>query len=169
MDKRGIFTITFFIISLVVLVMVYEGAPEGIGVSKFSTPDPKTVEIGGINFTIAVGYLSDDNLQQISIPDSVSSHVLKKSQQSFRQNEILLLDIAVLELDKSISLDEVNDGSYRVKSINGIEGLFKSEEVSTSAGFVKNSHSRYYFNYIEDNKLVMIQCDNLRSIENMLS
>lgn len=77
------------------------------------------------------------------------------------------MDIAVLKLDNSIDLNDLNDGTYENKSITGIECIFKTGEDTTSAGLVKNSHPRYYFNYFEDDKLVMVQCDNLRTIEEM--
>ena len=149
--------------------MAYEGAPEKIGVSKFRTPAPKTLEIGGINFTFAVGYFEDNASQDINLPGKVSAHVVNKSQKSFKQNDILLLDIAVFKLDGKIDLNNLNDGTYENKSINGVEGIFKSDEATTSAGLVKNSHQRYYFNYLKDDNLVMIQCDNLRTIEEMVS
>ena len=94
---------------------------------------------------------------------------MNKSQKSFKQNEILLLDIAVFKLDGGIDLNDLNDGTYENKSINVVEGIFKSDEATTSAGLVKNSHPRYYFNYLKGDKLVMIQCDNLRTIEEMVS
>ena len=72
-------------------------------------------------------------------------------------------------LDDDIDLNDLNDGTYTNKSINGVDGIFKSSEVTTSTGFVKNSHPRYYFNYIEDNNLVMVQCDNLKTLEGMFS
>jgi len=169
MDKRTIFAITFFLLSLIILFMAYEGAPEHYGGSKYQTPSPKNVEIGKINFTVTAGFFEDDNLQKIDLPDSISNHVVNKSQKSFRQNEILLLDIAVFKLDDNINLNDLNDGTFENKSINGVEGIFKSSEVTTSSGFVKNSHLRYYFNYIKDNNLVMVQCDNLRTIEGMFS
>lgn len=99
MDKRTVFAITFFLLSLIILVMAYEGAPEHYGGSKYQTPSPKNVEVGNINFTVTAGFFEDDNSQKINLPDSISSHVVNKHQKSFRQNEILLLDIAVFELD----------------------------------------------------------------------
>ena len=169
MDKKTAFAIGFFLLSLIILFMAYEGAPEKVAGPKFQTPAPKTLEIGGINFTFAVGYFEDNASQEINLPDKVSVHVLNKSQKSFKQNEILLLDIAVLKLDGKIDLNDLNDGTYENKSINGVEGIFKSGEATTSAGWVKNSHPRYYFNYLKDDNLVMIQCDNLRTIEEMVS
>lgn len=47
-------------------------------------------------------------------------------------------------------------------------GKFKAGEATTYAGLVKNSHPRYYFNYFEDDKLVMVQCDNLRILRKWL-
>ena len=169
MDKKTAFAIGFFLLSLIILFMAYEGAPENVAGPKFQTPAPKTLEIGGINFTFAVGYFEDNASQEINLPDKVSVHVLNKSQKSFKQNEILLLDIAVFKLDGGIDLNDLNDGTYENKSINGVAGIFKSDEATTSAGLVKNSHPRYYFNYLKGDKLVMIQCDNLRTIEEMLS
>ena len=169
MDKRTVFAITFFLLSLIILVMAYEGAPEHYGGSKYQTPSPKNMEVGNINFTVTAGFFEDDNSQKINLPDSISSHVVNRHQKSFRQNEILLLDIAVFELDDDIDLNDLNDGTYTNKSINGVDGIFKSSEVTTSTGFVKNSHPRYYFNYIEDNNLVMVQCDNLKTLEGMFS
>ena len=169
MDKRTVFAVTFFLLSLIILVMAYEGAPEHYGGSKYQTPSPKNVRIGNINFTVTAGFFEDDNYQKIDLPDSVSGHVVDKHQKSFRQNDILLLDIAVFELDGSIDLNDLDDGTFAKKSINGVEGLFKTSKVTTSTGLVKNSHPRYYFNYIKDNNLVMVQCDSLKTIEGMLS
>ncbi len=169
MDKRTVFAVTFFLLSLIILVMAYEGAPEHYGGSKYQTPSPKNVKIGNINFTVTAGFFEDDNHQKIDLPDSVSGHVVDKHQKSFRQNDILLLDIAVFELDGHIDLKDLNDGTFTKKSINDVEGIFKTSEVTTSTGIVENSHPRYYFNYIKDNNLVMVQCDSLKTIEGMLS
>ncbi|MDO5809960.1 MAG: hypothetical protein Q4Q37_02610, partial [Methanobrevibacter sp.] len=68
-----------------------------------------------------------------------------------------------------IDLKDLNDGTFTKKSINDVEGIFKTSEVTTSTGIVENSHPRYYFNYIKDNNLVMVQCDSLKTIEGMLS
>ena len=168
-DKKTVFSITFFLLSLVILFMACGDAPENIAGPKFQTPAPKTVEIGGLNFTFAAGYFEDNDSQEINLANNVVAHVVNKSQKSFKQNEILLLDIAVLKLDGKIDLNDLNDGTYENKSINGVEGIFKSGEATTSAGWVKNSHPRYYFNYLKDDNLVMIQCDNLRTIEEMVS
>ena len=40
------------------------------------------------------------------------------------------MDIAVLKLDNSIDLNDLNDGTYENKSINGVEGIFKSDEAT---------------------------------------
>ena len=66
-------------------------------------------------------------------------------------------------------LNDLNDGSYENKSINGVDGIFKTESVETYSGIVKNIHLRYYFNYIKDNKLVMIQCDKLNSVNEIVN
>ena len=86
MDKKTAFAIGFFLLSLIILFMAYEGAPEKVDGPKFQTPAPKTLEIGGINFTFAVGYFEDNASQEINLPDKVSVHVLNKSQKSFKQN-----------------------------------------------------------------------------------
>ena len=59
MDKRTVFAITFFLLSLIVLLMAYEGAPEHYGGSKYQTPAPKTVEVGKMNFTFPAGYFEE--------------------------------------------------------------------------------------------------------------
>lgn len=168
MDKKTIFAITFFLLSLIVLFMAYEGAPEHYGGSRYQTPSPKTVEVGNINFTVPAGYFENDNPQKINLPDNISNKIINKYQKSFKQNEILLLDITVFELEDNIDLNILNDGTFTHKTIYGIDGIFKSSEVTTSASFVKNTHLRYYFNYIDGDKLVMIQCDNLKTLENMI-
>lgn len=169
MDKRTVFAITFFLLSLIILFMAYEGAPEHYGGSKYQTPAPKIMEVGKLNFTVPAGYFEEDNPEKINLSQSISKHVINSHQKSFKQNDLLLLDIAVFELDDNIDLNALNDGTFANKSIHGVEGIFKSSKATTQTGFVENSHSRYYFNYIVDNKLVMIQCDNLKVIEGMIS
>ena len=63
----------------------------------------------------------------------------------------------------------LNDGTYHDKSINGVKGIFRNETVTTSSGLVKNTHQRYYFNYAKDGKIVMIQCDKLNTIGEIVS
>jgi hypothetical protein len=66
-------------------------------------------------------------------------------------------------------LDDLNDGSWQYKSINGVDGIFKNESVTTSTGVIKNTHPRYYFDYMKNGKLVMIECDKLSIIEEIVS
>lgn len=100
------------------------------------------------------------------------NHNSTKEERTFHQNDILLLDIQVFNFKGSnITFDDLNnlnDGSYGNTSINGIDGIFKTESVETYSGPVKNVHQRYYFNYVKDNKLIMIQCDNLRTINEIV-
>ena len=83
--------------------------------------------------------------------------------------DILLLDICVYDYGENIDINLLNDGTYQYKSINGVEGIFKNETATTSSGFVKNTHPRYYFNYVKDGKIVMIQCDKLNTIDEIVS
>jgi hypothetical protein len=79
------------------------------------------------------------------------------------------LDIEVWDLGEDIDIGLLNDGTYHEKSIKGVKGIFKNESVTTSTGFVKNTHPRYYFDYVKDGKIVMIQCDKLDMIEEIIS
>lgn len=168
MKKKTIFAISFFLISLVILFAYHSGDPVPGG-DKYRLPEPRDIEINGVTFTISWGFLEDATSSNIKTYDNVLNHNVTKEERTFHQNDIILLKIQVYDFNgahiTSDDLGSLNDGAYENKSINGIDGIFKTESVETYSGFVKNIHQRYYFNYIEDNHLVMIQCDK----ENMLN
>lgn len=171
MQKKTIFAITFFLLSLILLVSFQIGNPVPGG-NKFHLPEPRDVEVNGVNFTISWGFLEDENSSDATCDDRILNHDATKAQRTFHQNDILLLDIAVYDGNEnpftSDDLDKLNDGSYELRSINGIDGIFKNESVETHSGFVKNNHQRYHFTYIKNGKLVMIQCDKLNTIDEIV-
>jgi hypothetical protein len=167
MNKKTIFAVSFFLIMLVVVFMYVHESPVPGG-SRFHLPEPRDVEVGGINFTVSWGFIEDEEPLENEIAN-VSNHQVLKSQRTFHQNDILLLSIAVCEFNENLSLDDLNDGSWQYKSINGVDGIFKNESVTTSTGVIKNTHPRYYFDYMKNGKLVMIECDKLSIIEEIVS
>ena len=54
MDKKTVFVIVFFVISLAVLFMYHGGDPVP-GSSKYHLPEPRNVEINGVNFSVSWG------------------------------------------------------------------------------------------------------------------
>ena len=168
MDRKTIFVIVFFVISLAVLFMYHGGDPVP-GSSKYHLPEPRDVEINGVNFSVSWGFLEDKNSSNIASYDNILNHKVLKERRTFHQNDILLLDICVYDYGENIDINLLNDGTYQYKSINGVEGIFKNETATTSSGFVKNTHPRYYFNYVKDGKIVMIQCDKLNTIGEIVS
>lgn len=171
MQKKTIFAISFFLISLVLLVSFQIGNPVPGG-NKFHLPEPRDVEVNGVNFSVSWGFLEDENSSNDIREDIILNHNATKAKRTFHQNDILLLDIAVYDCNEnpftSHDLEKLNDGSYEIKSINGIEGIFKNESAETHLGFVKNTHQRYYFTYVKNDKLVMIQCDKLNMINEIV-
>ena len=172
MQKKTIFAISFCLSSLVVLVSFQLGNPVPGG-NKFHLPEPRDIDINGINFTVSWGFLEDANSSDIMTDDAVLNHDAIKEERTFHQNDILLLNIKEYDFKEyeftSEDLKDLNDGAYENKSINGVEGILKNESVETHAGFVKNNHLRYYFNYVKDNKLIMIQCDKMNTIEEIVN
>ena len=168
MDKKTVFVIVFFVISLAVLFMYHGGDPVP-GSSKYHLPEPRNVEINGVNFSVSWGFLEDENSSNISYYDEILNHKVLKEQRTFHQNDILLLDICVYDYGEDIDINLLNDGTYHDKSINGVKGIFRNETVTTSSGMVKNTHQRYYFNYAKDGKIVMMQCDKLNTIGEIIS
>lgn len=168
MQKKTIFIIIFVLISFIVLFMYHEEDPVPY-TSRYHLPEPRVIEINGVNFTISWGFLEDANSSDAIYGDEILNHTVTMQKRTFHQNEILLLDIEVWDLGEDIDISLLNDGTYGVKSINGVNGIFKNESVTTSAGFVENTHPRYYFDYVMDGKIVMIQCDKLDTIEEIVS
>ena len=168
MQKKTIFVISFFLISMFILFSAALSDPANWN-SKHETPKPKDININGITFSIPKGFIEDKDSYSAIYEDIFLNHSVRKEERSFHQNDIFLLAINVYDFkDENVTFDDLNklnDGFYEVKSINGIEGIFKTEDVEAHSGFVKNNHPRYYFNYIKDNKIVMIQCD----VENVLN
>ncbi len=171
MQKNTIFAISFFLISLIVLFSYYSENPVPGG-DRFHLPEPREVDINGIPFTISWRFIEDENSSNFREVTKILNHYSTKEERTFHQNDILLLDIQVFNFKGSnITFDDLsnlNDGSYENISINGIDGIFKNESVKTYSGPVKNIHQRYYFNYVKDNKLIMIQCDDLRTINEIV-
>lgn len=168
MQKKTLFIIIFVLISFAVLFMYHEGDPIPSS-SRYHLPEPRVIEINGVNFTVSWGFLEDENSSDVLYGDVIMNHTVTKEKRTFHQNDILLLDIEVWDLGETIDISLLNDGTYREKSINGVDGIFKNESVTTSAGLVENSHQRYYFDYIKDGKIVMIQCDKLDTINDLVS
>lgn len=168
MDRKTVFVIVFFVISLAVLFMYCDGDPVP-GSSKYHLPEPRVVEINGVNFSVSWGFLEDKNSSNMVSYDKILNHKVLKERRTFHQNDILLLDICVYDYGENIDINLLNDGTFQEKSINGIDGIFKNETVTTSSGLVKNTHQRYYFNYAKDGKIVMIQCDKLNTICEIVS
>ena len=174
MQKRTIFVIIFFLLSCIVYYGYCISDPVfHEGGSKFSLPQPRDIEINGINFTVSWGFIEDENSSSLKYDDTILNRKATVEERTLHQNDFLLLDIQVYDFgNDSISFDDLNglnDGSYEVKSINCVDGIFKNESVETSVGFVKNTHPRYYFDYVKDGKLVMIQCDKMYTIEEIVS
>ncbi|WP_298522349.1 hypothetical protein [uncultured Methanobrevibacter sp.] len=171
MRKSTIFAITFFLLSLVVLFSFHAGSPVPGG-NKFHLPEPREIDVNGVNFTISWGFLEDSNSSDNVTSDVLFNHEATKGERTFHQNDILLLAITVYDFNGyDVTYDDLellNDGSYVDKSIKGIDGIFKNESVETHTGFVKNNHQRYYFNYIKDGRIVMIQCDKLSTIDEIV-
>ena len=170
MQKKTIFVIAFFLISIFLLFSCIIGdLPVG---GKTHLPEPKSIDINGITFSIPWGFIEDKDSYDSIYKDTFLNHTVTKEERTFHQNDILLLDIKVYDFkDKNFTFDELNklnDGSYDLKSINGIEGIFKTEPVEINSAVVKNNHQRYYFNYIKDNKLVMIQCDVINTLYDLV-
>lgn len=170
MQKKTIFVIAFFLISMFLLFSCIVGdLPLG---SKSHPPKPKDLDINGIAFSVPWGFIEDKDSYDSIYKDTFLNHSVTKEERTFHQNDILLLDIKVYDSkDKNFTFDELkrlNDSSYEIKSINGIEGIFKTEQVEINSGVVKNNHSRYYFNYIKDNRLVMIQCDVINTLNELV-
>ena len=131
MDKKTVFVIVFFVISLAVLFMYHGGDPVP-GSSKYHLPEPRNVEINGVNFSVSWGFLEDENSSNISYYDEILNHNVLKEQRTFHQNDILLLDICVYDYGEDIDINLLNDGTYHDKSINGVKGIFRNETVTTS-------------------------------------
>ncbi|WP_298500274.1 hypothetical protein [uncultured Methanobrevibacter sp.] len=171
MRKNTIFAISFFLIGLVVLFSYHSGDPVPGG-DKYRLPEPREIDINGIPFEISWGFLEDENSHGIKYGDVLLNHNATVAERTFHQNDIILLDIKVYDFKGSDvsyeDLNKLNDGSWQTKSINGVDGIFKMESVDTYSGFVKNTHPRYYFTYIKDNKLVMIQCDKLNTLNDIV-
>lgn len=163
MDKKTIFCIVFFLLSLVVLFMYYEASPTP-SLDRFHLDEPRDININGIDFPVSWGFLEDENSSDLRSESEILNHKAIKEQRTFHQNDILLLDITVYDLGENIDVNLLNDGSYQEKTINGVRGIFKNESASESSGLVENTHPRYYFDYAVDGKIVMIQCDKLDMI-----
>lgn len=168
MQKKTLFIIIFVLISFVVLFMYHDEDPVPSS-SRYHLPEPRVIEINGVNFTVSWGFLEDANSSDVMYGDEILNHTVTKQKRTFHQNDILLLDIEVWDLGEDIDIGLLNDGTYHEKSIKGVKGIFKNESVTTSTGFVKNTHPRYYFDYVKDGKIVMIQCDKLDMIEEIIS
>ena len=71
-------------------------------------------------------------------------------------------------MGENVDINLLNDGSFQEKTINGVQGIFKNESATESSGLVKNTHPRYYFDYVVDGKIVMVQCDKLNVINEIV-
>ena len=60
MNKKTVFCITFFILSLVVLFMYYQASPTP-SLDRFHLDGPRDININGIDFPISWGFLEDEN------------------------------------------------------------------------------------------------------------
>jgi len=167
MNKKTVFCITFFILSLVVLFMYYQASPTP-SLDRFHLDGPRDININGIDFPISWGFLEDENSSDLRCDVEILNHKAIKEQRTFHQNDILLLDITVYDLGENVDINLLNDGSYQEKTINGVQGIFKNESATESSGLVKNTHPRYYFDYVVDGKIVMIQCDKLNVINEIV-
>lgn len=171
MQKKTIFAISFFLISLVVLFAYAHENPVPGG-NKYHLPEPRDVDVNGVTFKISWGFLEDSNSSDASHDDTILNYSATVVERTFHQNDILLLSIKAYDFRgndfTSDDLNRLNDGSFEDKTINGVEGIFKTEPVENYSGFVKNNHLRYYFDYVKDNKLVMIQCDKLDTLDKIV-
>lgn len=167
MNKKTVFCITFFILSMVVLLMYYHASPTP-SLDRFHLDDPRDININGIDFPISWGFLEDENSSDLRYDAEILNHKAIKEQRTFHQNDILLLNITVYDLGENVDINLLNDGSYHEKTINGVQGIFKNESATESSGLVKNTHPRYYFDYVVDGKIVMIQCDKLDIINEIV-
>ncbi|WP_407422384.1 hypothetical protein [Methanobrevibacter sp.] len=168
MQKNTIIIMVLFLIGLVLVFSYIKADPNSYN-GKYEPPNPRDIEINGITFSVPGGFMEDRDSYSAIYEDTFSNHSVTKEERTFHQNDILILYIKVYDLkDANFTLNDLNDGSYEIKSINGIEGFFKTEEVETHSGFVKNNHPRYYFNYVKDNRIVMIQCDVMNVLNQLV-
>ncbi len=136
--------------------------------SRYHLPEPRVIDINGVNFTVSWGFLEDENSSDSTHQTEILNRSVVMQQRTFHQNNLLLLDIAVYDFGENIDVNLLNDGTYRTESINGVNGIFKNESVTVSVGLVKNTHTRYYFDYSKDGKIVMIKCDKLDTINQIV-
>lgn len=168
MQKKTWFVIIFVLISFPVLFM-YEQADPVPSADRFHLPEPRVIDINGVNFTVSWGFLEDENSSDRTYSSVVSNHNITKQQRTFHQNDILLLDITVYDVGEALDINLFNDGTYHPKSINGVDGIFKNESVTAKTGFVKNTHQRYFFDYAKGEKIVIIKCDKLDTLNQIVS
>lgn len=164
MDKRTVFTIVFSTVMLILLFAAVLNSPVPFG-SRFHLADPRDVEVGPINFTVSWGFLEDYNESKVT-RQTISNHDVLKYEKTFHQNDLLLLSISVFESDGRIDLDDIDDGSWQKKSINGVDGLYKTEPVNY--GTWNKTFPRYCFSYMKEDMLVMIKCDKMSIIEEIV-
>lgn len=168
MQKKTWFVIIFFFISFGVLFM-YEHADPVPSADRFHLPEPRVIDINGVNFTVSWGFQEDKNSSDMTYSSVVLNHNITKQQRIFHQNDILLLNITVYDVGEALDISLFNDGTYHAKSINGVDGIFKNESVTVQTGPVKNTHQRYYFDYAKGENIVMIQCDKLDALNQIVS
>lgn len=164
MDKRTVFSVVFFIVMLIIAFAIVHNSPVPYG-SKYHLAQPRDVDVGGLNFTVSWGFLEDDNETEIS-QSEISNHKVIKYEKTFHQNNLLLLSISVFESDDRIDLDDINDGSWQQKSINGVDGLFKTEPVNY--GTWNKTFDRYCFSYMKEGRIIMLECDKMNIIAEII-
>ena len=171
MQKKTIFIIVYFLIGMF-LVFSYIMADPVPWNGTYHPPKPRDININGITFSVPGGFIEDGNSFDSIYNDTFLNYTVTKEERSFHQNDILLLDIKVYDFKGEnftlYDLNKLNGSSYEIKSINGVEGIFKTEQAESYSGVVKNNHPRYYFNYIKDNELVMIQCDVINVLNELV-
>lgn len=168
MSRKTLLLIIYVLISFCVLILYPLGDPVPGG-TKYHLPEPRDVDINGITFKISWGFLEDENSTGACHAEKLLNRSVVKGERTFHQNDILLLDIIVYDFGEDVDISLFNDGTYVEKSINGVDGIFKNESTTTSSGFVKNTHPRYFFNYSKDGKVIMIQCDKLEMIGDIVT
>lgn len=164
MDKRTIFTIVFSSAMFILFFATFLNSPIPYG-DRFHLADPREVEVGPVNFTVSWEFLEDDNRTESS-QTTIANHQAVKYEKTFHQNDMLLLSISVYEFNESFELNDFNDGSWQDKSINGINGIYKTTSVNYGAW--NKTFPRYHFDYVKDDKLISIECDKLDTIEEIV-
>ena len=87
MEKKTIFVIIFFIISIFIYA-AYCIADPVPGASRFHLPEPRDVDINGITFKISWGFIEDKNSSSNRYVEKILNYDATKEERTFHQNDI---------------------------------------------------------------------------------